>query len=72
MPNLSVEQVKARLESIRLGIQTADLNLNREVTASFGVAQLNKIHSIKQVIDKADKALYQAKSEGRNCVKFSE
>lgn len=38
------------------------------ITASFGVAQFEKYDSIVKVFDKADKALYEAKAQGRNRV----
>ncbi|BCE03143.1 GGDEF domain-containing protein [Marinicellulosiphila megalodicopiae] len=72
MPNLSVSQVKDRIEEIRVGIQISDMNINREVTASFGVAQLNKNGNIKKIINEADKALYIAKSSGRNCISYGD
>jgi diguanylate cyclase (GGDEF)-like protein len=38
------------------------------VTASFGVAQNKSKDDFEQLIHRADKALYQAKDSGRNCV----
>jgi diguanylate cyclase (GGDEF)-like protein len=38
------------------------------VTASFGVAQLTSDESVESLVGRADKALYQAKLTGRNCV----
>jgi len=39
------------------------------VTASFGVAQMLTGESTASLLNRADKALYKAKLEGRNCVK---
>jgi diguanylate cyclase len=41
------------------------------VTISIGVAVPAAAESIEQVIERADKALYQAKNEGRNCVRLA-
>jgi diguanylate cyclase (GGDEF)-like protein len=38
------------------------------VTASFGLAALDPDMAVERSIDRADKALYRAKAEGRNCV----
>ncbi len=39
-----------------------------DVTASFGVAQFNNLESAENLFVRADKALYTAKANGRNCV----
>jgi diguanylate cyclase (GGDEF)-like protein len=41
------------------------------VTASFGVAQLVAGETIEQLIDRADRAMYTAKSSGRNRVEHA-
>ncbi|MET0390203.1 MAG: diguanylate cyclase [Polyangiales bacterium] len=42
------------------------------VTASFGVAQLRASETIEQLIDRADRAMYEAKSSGRNRVHLAQ
>jgi diguanylate cyclase (GGDEF)-like protein len=40
------------------------------VTASFGVTEFtSQTDSLESLLERADKALYQAKSDGRNCVR---
>jgi len=39
------------------------------ITASFGVAEAKKEDTPETLIDRADKALYLAKQDGRNCVR---
>jgi two-component system cell cycle response regulator len=41
------------------------------VTASFGVAQIDAHESLEQLVDRADRAMYSAKSSGRNRVECS-
>jgi len=41
------------------------------VTCSFGVAQYKHNESIEHWVSRADKAMYQAKHEGKNCVRVS-
>jgi diguanylate cyclase (GGDEF)-like protein len=59
------ERVRETLASARI------LDSNQElipVTASFGVACYRGDESLEQVIDRADRAMYRAKSQGRNRV----
>ena len=41
------------------------------ITASFGVSAYEKSEAIEAWLDRTDKALYQAKEAGRNCVKVA-
>ncbi|HUH42047.1 MAG TPA: diguanylate cyclase [Sulfurimonas sp.] len=40
-----------------------------KITASFGVTEVKESDDLKNVIDRADTALYEAKESGRNRVK---
>jgi len=42
------------------------------VTASFGVLQLERTMSMSEALNRTDAALYQAKNDGRNCVRLDE
>lgn len=62
---LLVERLRRRLE------QTAHdvLPTGKRITASFGIAQRSAGESVDQLVDRADRLLYAAKSAGRNrCV----
>ncbi|HJO94568.1 MAG TPA: diguanylate cyclase [Victivallales bacterium] len=56
----------------KLKIEHVSSKISKFVTLSFGVVSItpNKIFSIKDIINYADEALYEAKSEGRNKVKL--
>ena len=43
-----------------------------KITASFGLTQFQENDTIKTMFERADKALYKAKENGRNCVEFEE
>ena len=69
-PKLTFDMV----ERIRVGISKLRIHVNEnqiiKVSASFGIASLEADASIEQSIEYADKALYKAKSEGRNNTKI--
>src|SRR3990167_3144795 len=74
MQQTAPEDCYERIEIIREGIAQLPLDLGQRdpihITASFGVAALEPISTVEQCIDHADKAMYQAKSEGRNCTRI--
>ena len=61
------------VERLRLGIAGLTINVGNgepvHITASFGLSQLESGISVEQSIDRADKAMYAAKSLGRNRVR---
>ncbi|MDG6778951.1 GGDEF domain-containing protein [Thiomicrorhabdus sp. zzn3] len=75
MPNASLEEARERAEQIRSGIESAVLKRKdsseplRTITASFGISCFhNENDSAEELITRADKALYEAKRQGRNCI----
>jgi diguanylate cyclase (GGDEF)-like protein len=42
-----------------------------KVSASFGVGLFDPEASVEASVDSADKAMYEAKAAGRNCVRFA-
>lgn len=70
----SLEQAKERAESIRHSLEIAKLKRKDsektlgKITASFGIAayQGEDIETLEEWIKRADDALYEAKSQGRN------
>ncbi len=63
---------EALAESLRTAIETLDVRIPGggivKVTASFGVAAYPETHSADELMTTADRALYQAKREGKNRV----
>lgn len=71
LPKIDLDAALQLSNRIRLKIASAPMlgePMQLSVTASFGVAQLRIDESVGDWLDRADKALYRAKENGRNCV----
>ncbi|WP_111436186.1 GGDEF domain-containing protein [Rhodobium orientis] len=65
---------RAIAERLRRAVEFAQIGVNGntiEVTVSIGVSEASDDLDAKRVVEHADAALYQAKSNGRNCVAIS-
>jgi len=58
-------------EALRVQIEQAALSGISPLTASFGVATIRKGETIKDLMRRADAALYDAKTAGRNRVNIA-
>ena len=65
---LSTRDGKQVAEQLRLALQQKNLAQVGTLTASFGVATIDKYASAQLLIKAVDKALYKAKDQGRNQV----
>ncbi len=75
LPGSDLSNAAQVAERLRLGLGALTLNVEptlddeKRLSASFGVASTNqRVSSLEQLISHADKATYQAKRAGRNCV----
>jgi len=73
LPSCELEQAAIAAERIRESIEANPVPLGRaaaKITASFGVTVLDAENDTeqRQLIARADAALYEAKRSGRNCV----
>ncbi|HET8710448.1 MAG TPA: GGDEF domain-containing protein [Spongiibacteraceae bacterium] len=59
------ERLRSAIHQMRIKIRNSETVLER-LTASFGVAQLREHDTAETLFERADRALYQAKQEGRN------
>lgn len=75
-PQTEGQSVFKKLEEIRRGFskllhRSSDPSIEFSATFSIGLAQLNDdIDSVDKLVQAADKALYFAKEQGRNCTVF--
>lgn len=76
LPNTAINEAENIMNRIRTEIENHSIHLkDREtisVTCSFGLSKFSIGESLDVTIDKADKALYLAKKNGRNQVQLSD
>ncbi len=74
MPNTDEKGATVAAERLRIAIRDNDWSKTTdglEVTASFGVAELLDDETIEALLERADKAMYRAKDDGRDRVIFA-
>lgn len=72
MPRMSLSNALIGAERLRRSVEQAvfsEAGADIRITVSIGVAPYREGESIERLIGNADRALYLAKSSGRNCVK---
>lgn len=70
-PMISADNALQMMERLRSQLVNGIASERLPVTLSIGLCQcdqLSKCHTVENIIDMADKAMYQAKSEGKNAV----
>ena len=70
-PETTLANAVALAEKLRRAVEEYDWPKQLNITASFGVAQMIEGESPTEFIARADKVLYSAKAQGRNCVRSS-
>lgn len=72
MPETNAQEALAATEKLRTKVEASPFNFRKErvpITMSFGISEFQTLEDGETVFERADKALYQAKAEGRNrCV----
>ena len=77
LPFTHLDEAKVVGERLRQAVESAPITINQNmedekqinVTISMGIAEFNTVESGEMLFERADKALYEAKSNGRNQVK---
>jgi len=72
LPETRAQEAVELAERLRQAIEGADYGNVGRITASFGVAELGADGSPVEIVRSADRALYEAKAQGRNRVVLSE
>jgi len=69
MPETNAQEALAATEKLRIKVENSPFNFRKErvpITMSFGISEFHALEDGETVFERADKALYQAKAEGRN------
>lgn len=66
--NMSIFDAENLAERLRATVENAAFLDDIKITISVGISELTAKKSTKHWVEQADKALYQAKNKGRNCV----
>lgn len=68
LANTNIDNAAIAAEKFRKNIEETTFSTIGNLTCSFGITTLDKDDTISSLIARADEALYQSKSAGRNCV----
>ncbi|MCW8888453.1 MAG: diguanylate cyclase [Gammaproteobacteria bacterium] len=68
-PSTPIDGVKTIAESLCKKISQTYFSKVGHVTISLGIAEMGSGETINKMVGRADEALYQAKQDGRNCVR---
>lgn len=68
LPHTDLKQATTVAEKLRQAVATQNIPVVGHKTASFGVASHSLGESLDTFLARADRALYEAKQKGRNCV----
>jgi diguanylate cyclase (GGDEF)-like protein len=74
LPGANLATGKLFAETVRNAFRRAagnETGLNQPATASFGIAQVMPVDHLSDLLRRADTALYQAKTDGRDCVRLA-
>ena len=72
LPNTTLEDATIEAEKLRCLIERMRFDVVGKVTASLGISCCIDDCTERSLIERADKALYEAKKAGRNCIKRQE
>jgi len=66
LPNTSLAGAKTIVERLRSTLPAPEDEMTRKITCSAGIAEWNGSETVRELVARADKALYSAKEEGRD------
>jgi len=71
LPTAELETAVKIANNIRVAIENKEIQDAKSITVSLGATEVQKDDTLEEALKRTDDALYEAKREGRNCVKTS-
>ncbi len=68
--DINATELMTIADNMRIKISEAKFDTAGNITCSIGITEINKNDNFQDAFERVDKAMYSAKSSGRNCVKF--
>jgi diguanylate cyclase (GGDEF)-like protein/PAS domain S-box-containing protein len=68
LPHTELEQAYELAQKLRKKIKKYEFSMVGHKTASFGISAMRANTTVEQIVDEADKALYEAKAAGRDAI----
>ncbi|MBV1920930.1 MAG: GGDEF domain-containing protein, partial [Pseudomonadales bacterium] len=68
-PGTTRQGAHTTAEKIRASIEGATIGTDTTITCSVGIAELDLSESHERLLKRLDQALYEAKANGRNCIR---
>lgn len=75
LPGISAQKAQAVAERVKRKTEKVSLKINTEevgFSVSIGISQRSNEKSWRELVDKADKAMYSSKNKGKNCITLYE
>ncbi|HRV61194.1 MAG TPA: GGDEF domain-containing protein, partial [Solirubrobacterales bacterium] len=66
LPNTDLEGARVIVERLRTDLPLPSEDRSSGITCSAGIAEWDGAETVRELVARADQALYQAKKEGRN------
>ena len=68
--DINATELMTIAENMRIKISEVKFDTAGNITCSIGITEINKNDKLEDAFERVDKAMYSAKSSGRNCVKL--
>jgi len=70
LPNTTSQEAFKIANNLRDLISQSNFNIKKTITSSFGITQYKKNDTKKEIVKRADEAMYYVKNNGKNAVKI--